>query len=132
MTTPKEEKEKLSRMEEALLVLMQALDKQIAREMQRSPEERESQGVQKWEPIDKRIERVCALVLDSFNSEQVELDSLLVLSQAFTKALSLYVGDMGSDGLGKVRSAYCERALAAIERDCQRSRMRLSSAPVLN
>ena len=109
--------EKLGVLEEGLLRAMRSLDVQIAREMQRSPAEEEVLGVQKWEPYQKRIENVASFVLNSLGDEDAGLDSLLVLAQAFVKSLQLVVSDLGNDGLGKVRSAYCLDALEKISRD---------------
>ena len=96
---------------------MKALDNQIAREMQRSPEEREKHGVQKWEPFQNRIEIVTPLILNSLGEGEVNLDSLIVLSQSFVKALRMMVDDLGEEGLGKVRFQYAVRALSAIQID---------------
>ena len=113
----KEPTEKLSKLESALLVVMQAIDNQVAREMQRTPAAEELQGVLKWAPYEKRIEQLTGFILGSVAERTVDLDSLLVLSQASAKALSLYVQELGEEGLGKVRSEYCLKALKAIGRD---------------
>ena len=43
-------KEKLDPFVANLISLLKSLDNRIAREMQRTPEQREKQGVQKWKP----------------------------------------------------------------------------------
>lgn len=108
-------------LEAGLLTAMQSLDKQITRELQRSPAELEQHGVLKWEPINTRVERVVGLILDYFEERRVELDSSMVLAQAFTKALGLIVQDLGQDGLGKVRGAYCLDTLERVKTDAERA-----------
>ena len=113
-----QEEEKLPPLESGLITAMRALDSQIDKEvLRRNPSEMEEHGVQKWEPIDKRIERVCALVLDWVGQDAVKLESVLVLSQAMTKSLKLIVEDLGEESLGKVRANYCTSALDRISRD---------------
>lgn len=109
--------EQYGKMEEGLLTAMRAIDNQIARAMQRSPAQRDVHGVQKWEPYATRVEQITAFVLEELGSDSVTLDGLLVLSQAFTKALALAVSDLGGDGLGTTRAAYCLDAVEKIERD---------------
>lgn len=109
--------EKQSPLEEALLRAMRALDAQIAREMQRTPEEESVHGVLKWEPYQKRIENVASFALNALGDQEAGLDSVLVLAQAFSKTLQFVVNDLGTDGLGKVRSSYCQQALENIARD---------------
>ena len=106
-------------LEESILTAMKALDNQISREMQRSPSQRELHGVQKWQPYQTRIENTCAFILDNFGEEVVGLDSLIVLSQTYVKALKLIAEDLGEDGLGKVRSGYVLEAMRAILHDAQ-------------
>jgi hypothetical protein len=110
---------------------LQALDNQIAREMQRSPSERESRGVLKWEPIESRVERVSAYLLSLFG-EEIQLDSLMVLSQALVKTLSLVVEDCGAEGLGEVRSRYIERIAEAIVRDATAMRSSVTGGFTMN
>lgn len=98
---------KLPHLEEGLLKAMQAIDNQVAREMQRTPEQRAEHGVQKWEPFLRRVERISSFILNSMGENQVSLDALLVLSQATSKALQLTIDDLGSEGLGSVRTQYC-------------------------
>ena len=96
---------------------MQALDNQVARRMERSPAEREVHGVQKWEPYQSKIEEVTALVMQAFGEDSVKLDSLLILAQAFVKSLYLLTEELGVEGLGEIRAAYCRTALELIGRD---------------
>ena len=103
-------------LEEGLRQALQAIDNQIAREMQRSPAERELHGVLKWEPFEVRIERVSAYLLSIFG-EEIQLDSLIVLSQALVKSLALVVEDCGREGLGDVRARYVERTADSLKRD---------------
>lgn len=102
-----------------MLDAMQAIDSQIAREMQRTPAELEQLGVQKWEPYAKRIELISAFILNSLGEQKVELDSALVLAQAFSKSLQIIAEDLGEEGLGQVRSSYCRMAFDNISRSCQ-------------
>jgi hypothetical protein len=118
---------KPGKLEEGLLQAMHAIDNQVARAMQRSPAEREAQGVQKWEPYDTRIEHVAAYVLNELGDNTVALDSVLVLAQAFTKALRLAVEDLGTEGLGTVRTSYCIDTMERILRDADRALSELQS-----
>ena len=111
--------EQYGKLEQGLLGAMKAIDNQIARAMQRTPSERDVHGVQKWEPYNTRIENVTAFLLESMADNEVSLDSLLVLAQAFPKALHLIVNDLGREGLGAVRTSYCGEAVKHIERDAQ-------------
>jgi hypothetical protein len=115
-------------LEEGLLRAMRALDMQIAREMQRTPAEEEELGVLKWEPYQKRIENVASFVMNSLGDQEVGLDSLLVLTQALSKSLQFVVADLGADGLGKVRTAYCQQALENISRDAREGSQLLKDA----
>lgn len=124
------EKEQMPPLEAGLLTAMRAIDNQIARAMQRSPEQLEAHGVQKWEPYQQRIESISSFIMTSLGKRHVELDSLLVLSQAFSKSLALIVEDLGEEGLGKVRALYCREALAAIERDASSSSALLAGTPL--
>ena len=112
-------REKIPPLQAGLLTALQALDSQIAREMQRQPTEIEVHGVQKWEPISKRVETIAGFLLDAIESQAIELDSVLTLSQAVIKTLSIIVQDLGEKGLGKMRSAYALEALQNIERDAR-------------
>jgi len=111
-----------SPLEAALLKAMQSIDNQIAREMQRTPAEREVHGAQKWKPFDTRIENIAAFVLNALGDDSAKLDSVLVLSQAFTKALRLAMEDLGSDGLGKIRTEYCSQTMERIQQDAEKGR----------
>lgn len=102
-----------------LSAVLRALDNQVAREMQRSPAEREQHGVQKWEPYARRIEKICAFVLNAVGDDDCGLDAVLIMAQAMSKSLGLLVEDLGTEHLGAMRSAYCRAALAAIERDAR-------------
>ncbi len=105
------------KLEEGLLQAMKSIDNQIARAMQRSPAEREVHGVQKWEEYESRVEYIAAFLLQEVGDTNLGLDSLLVCAQAFTKALRLVCEDLGDEGLGKLRAAYCRDAMEKIERD---------------
>jgi hypothetical protein len=111
--------EQRGKLEEGLLQAMKAVDNQIARAMQRTPAERGTHGVQKWEPYNTRVENVAAFLLEEIGTNEVSLDSLLVFTQGFTKALYLVVSDLGKDGLGSVRASYCLEAMKKVERDAQ-------------
>ena len=124
--------EKLEPLEEGLLLAMRAIDKQIAREMQRSPAELEISGVQKWEPIQKRIELVTSILLGFIGSNKRQLDSLLVLSQASTKALRMFVDELGQENIGEIRSAYLEKAFENISRDAREGDASLKPERTIN
>ena len=108
--------------EEGLIRAMQALDSQIARSMSRDPAEREVHGVQKWEPISERIERICVLVMNALGDNEIDLDSVLVLAQAFPKVLALVSEDLGREGMGEIRTGYCLAAADSFEVDCEKVR----------
>lgn len=105
------------KLEDGLLQVMRAIDNQIARALQRTPSERDVHGVQKWEPYETRVEHLTAFILNQLGDETASLDSLFVLSQAFTKALRLASEDLGSEGLGSMRTAYCIDAMEKIQLD---------------
>ncbi len=126
------QKEKREPLADGLVKAMQALDRQIAREMQRTPAERDVHGVQKWDPYQKRIELVCALLLNEFGDDNISLDGFIVLAQAFAKSLQLLIEDLGEDGLGNIRSDYCRWALENIQQDCFRAQHPLQAAGPLN
>lgn len=119
--TKKEKEKNRPLLEQGLSTALQALDSQIARAIQRSPAEREVHGVQKWDPIQQRVETVCAHVLNGIGDEEFTLDGVLVLAQAFTKGLALLVDELGEEGLGAIRSKYCAAALESIVTDGERS-----------
>jgi len=112
---------KADKCEEGLLQAMKAIDNQVARALQRSPAERETQGVQKWEPYESRVENVTAFILNSLGDGAVAFDSLIVLAQAFTKSLRFAAEDLGTEGLGEMRTAYCQDAMDKIERDASKT-----------
>lgn len=107
-------------LEAGLLQAARALDTQISRRMQRSPEEREVHGVQKWEPIQEKVEEVASIIIEQFGEDQVQLDSILVLAQAYSKALFILASELGEEGLGDMRSRYCREAFTALIRDAER------------
>jgi hypothetical protein len=117
----------LGKLEEGLLQAMKAIDNQVARALQRTPAEREEHGIQKWEPYESRIEHVTAFILNELGEGGVSIDSLLVLSQSFTKALRLVSEDLGLEGLGKLRSAYCVDAMEKIQRDADKTLAELAT-----
>jgi hypothetical protein len=98
--------------------------------MQRTPSEREVLGVQKWEPYETRVEHITAYILNELGDNTIGLDSLLVLAQAFTKALRLAAEDLGPDGLGMVRSSYCVDAMEKVTRDASRVLAELRTSSV--
>ena len=53
---------------EGLGQMLKAVERQIGREMQRSPEERERLGVQKWDPFLDRIEKIAASSVEKFGT----------------------------------------------------------------
>ncbi len=110
---------KMGKLEQGLQQALQAIDTQIAREMQRDPAALELQGVQKWEPYQKRVEHLTTFLMDSLGDNNIDLDGILVLSQALAKTLYFIVQDLSEEGLGKVRSQYCLEASKNILRDMQ-------------
>lgn len=110
-------KSKGNPLEDGLISAMRAIDNQIAREMQRSPEELSVHGVRKDEPINERSEQISAFLLRALGERRIELDSLLVLCTATVKSLQLMAEDLGNEGLGKMRTEYCLSAAERIERD---------------
>jgi hypothetical protein len=110
----------VSPLEAALLQCLTALDNQVAREMQRTPAERELHGVQKWAPYSKRVELIAGLLAEQLGNNTIELDGMIVLAQALSKALSLFVDEMGAEGLGRVRSEYVAHAGDAMAADARR------------
>jgi len=123
--------ENIGKLEEGLIQAMRAIDNQIARAMQRSPSERDVQGVQKWEPYETRVEHVAAFIINQLGDESVNLDGVIVLAQAFTKALCILANDLGTDGLGELRTAYCLDAVDKIERDAHRVKRDLESEELM-
>jgi hypothetical protein len=119
--------QKIGKLEEGLLQAMKAVDNQVARALQRTPAEREQLGVQKWEPYETRIEHVTAFILNELGDNSISIDSLLVFSQSFTKALRLISEDLGLDGLGNLRSSYCIDTMQKIRRDADKTLAELST-----
>jgi len=109
------------KLEEGLLQVMKALDNQIARALQRTPAEREVHGVQKWEPYEARVEHLTTFILNQLGEEAGSMDSLFVLSQAFIKALRLASEDLGPEGLGSMRTAYCVDAMEKVQLDAAKA-----------
>ncbi len=116
---------KLSILEESLLRALQAIDTQIAREMQRNPEKLEAHGVQKWEPYQTRIEGIAAFLIDQVNDGEIQLDSLIVMSQAVVKGLEIILSDLGEEGLGEVRSNYCRAAMEFVAATAESAKQQL-------
>jgi hypothetical protein len=104
-------------LEDGLLRALRALDNQILRETQRDAIGRAEHGVGKDDAIEKRVEQLSTWFLDSLGEADISLEALLVLSRASTKALSLLARDLGSDGLGAIRTRYCLQSLEDLERD---------------
>ena len=100
--------------------------------MQRSPRETATQGVQKWEPHHKRVELVAAFALNALGEQEIELDSLLIMAQALTKALCLVADDLGPTGLGKVRTNYCLAAFEQLARDAHSGQQALQAERFLS
>ncbi len=128
----KKDKNSLPPLENGLLTAMKAIDNQIAREMQRNPAQRDEYGVQKWEPFQRKIEQMTSFLLNCLGDTEVDLDSLLIMSQAMTKALAMAIEDLGIDGLGKIRTDYCVAAMESIERDALNALSRIGSGPELS
>lgn len=110
---------KLEPLEAGILTALKALENQIARELQRTPSETELQGVTKWEPYSKRVEKVTGFVLDLIESKSVDLDGIFVMAQAFSKALAMVATDVGPSDLGEVRSDHMRAAGQALDHDAQ-------------
>ena len=112
--------QKLPLLDESLIRALELIDSQVARAMERTPEQREKGGVQKWKPLEERVERLSTLILDNFG-DRVQLDSILVLSQAMVKVLGLLCQEMGQDGLVELRSLYIQDALKILEIEVERT-----------
>lgn len=104
-------------LEAALMRVVQLLDTQVAREMQRTPIEREQRGVQKWEPYRSRGEKVSSLLLEGITEGELQLDGLLILSEAIPRCLRILAEELGEDGLGKIRSSYVKEVFVNLERE---------------
>lgn len=110
---------------------LRALDSQIAREMQRTPAEREVHGVTKWQPMSKRVELLSAFFLDHIgdpgaSEDAFSFEALLVMAQSTVKALSLVVQDLGESDLGDLRSQYARDALNTMQFDVDRALSEIS------
>jgi hypothetical protein len=104
-------------MNDHLTRFLELIDSQIAREMQRTPAERSLHGVQKWQPIATRVERVASHVIEEFSAGNVKLDSLIVAMESFARILRILVEELGEGGIGKVRAGYCRESFKNIDRD---------------
>jgi hypothetical protein len=126
MSTKKDEK--LPPLQEGLLIAMRALDNQINKAVERrTPAEREVHGVEKWQPLNDRVELVASVLLEAFADGDAGLDALLVLAQAAPKALSMVIDELGLPALGDARANYCRQAMAGIADDARRSMERIST-----
>lgn len=112
--------QKLPLLDESLLRALELIDSQISRAMERTPAQREESGVQKWKPLEERVEKLSTLILDNFG-ERVELDSVVVLTQVFTKVLSIICQELGEEGLGTMRSEYVKNTLSLLDIEIQRA-----------
>ncbi len=119
-------------LEDGVSKILRSLANQIARELQRSPEERRGKGYGKSEPYAKRVEQLTALLIEETAENENGLDGLLVLSQASIKALHIFCDELGEDGLGKVRSAASRDAVDAVLRDAELLKDSLTSTRALN
>ena len=115
-------------MEESLIRALKAIDNQVAREMQRTPSERDVHGAQKWEPYQVRVENLTSFLLNSLGAEEISLDGILVLSRTLTKTLRMVVEDLGHEGLGEVRTEYCRAALEDFQDEGSKGLSVLTSA----
>src|SRR5687768_4499926 len=115
----KKRTEKGEPLQAGLLRCMAAIDNQIARRMQRTPAEREAEGLRKWVPYNEKVEEISALLVGWLAEGKVEFDSLIVLSRALAKTLYIMVDELGEGDLGRVRSEACLSALEHMERDCK-------------
>ena len=122
MTKDKQNKSNsnLPLLEESLQRCLKAIDNQIARVMQRSPAERELHGVQKWGPFSERIESITGFLVEEFADQNINIDSMLVLLQSLSKALSLITEELGQESLGNLRSEYCLKAFESVSYDILR------------
>lgn len=118
-------------LEQGLINALKALDNQIARTMQRDPATRSAQGVQKWQPYQDKIENICSFLLNSAGEKQIDLDGLIILTQAMSKTLLFISEDLGADGLGKIRSQYIRDTFEKLSRDAEQAEKCLSNEPML-
>jgi len=115
-------------LEAHLIGALRTIDKQIARSMQR---DENVHSVQKWGPLDERIELICSLLLERCGKQEVQLDSLVVLSQALVKSLRLLVEELDREGLGEVRTHYCKETFEKISDDSRKALDILSDQTIL-
>ena len=117
---------------EALTRAMRAIDKQIEREMQRTPAEREVEGVQKWGPLQVRVERAVGVILDGVADQEFGVDAVVVMTRAFTSALRMIAEDLGKEGLGELRSEYILDAMERAQEDARRALALFTGESFLN
>jgi hypothetical protein len=86
--------------------------------MQKDVKTRDEHGIKKDHIYDQKVEDTSALLLNTLGDKEIDLDSVVVLSQTLVKVLSFVVSDLGKNGLGKVRT---ESSLHALT-ECNRSR----------
>ncbi len=110
-------------MEAGILSALTALQNQIERELQRNPEQTSTHGVSKWIPMQKRVEHISTFLVDYLSEQQITLESLLVFAQSFTKVAAIISNELGSEGLGKVRTEYVHKTLEIIQRDCRNAEL---------
>ena len=110
-------KSELPPLEAGIMQAMKALDRQIARDMLRTPAEVEEKGWSKSEPYLKRVEIIAPLIMNALGDDEITLDSLIIMARSMSKTLQLVIEDLGSNGLGKARSAACDEALRQIIND---------------
>ena len=123
---------KIPPLQAGLLAALSALDNQVARDMQRSPQEIEREGVNKWAVYERKIEEVANILLDEFESKNIELDGLLITAAALTKSMQIIVEDLGSDNLGKMRTDYCRKISNSIADTIRRVQAVLNDSHELN
>ena len=116
---------KLPPLEAGLLTAMHSLDNQILRAMQRDPDELDKQGVQKWEPYSQKANQIASFTLEAFANRRIELDSILVLAQAFSSVVERVVHELGEDGLGNLRTLYVLSALNNITSSMHEAQLKL-------
>jgi len=124
--------QKLPPLQAGLVTALAAIDNQIARDLQRSPEKLEQAGVQKWAIYERKIEEVTKLLLDELENQTVELDGLIVLLSAMAKSLQLLIEDLGPAGLGNLRTQYCLKVLNDIAEWARRGELVLDPKHDLN
>lgn len=113
-------------LQDGLLQAMRALDRQIKREVfTRDEKGREEHGQGARGAQLKRVEIVSGLVLDAFADREVGFDGVLVLTEAMVQTLQIIAGELGSEGLGRTRSAYMLDAVSRIERHARLIREQL-------